>query len=286
MSRELRAPKGFEKIYQGVPCTTPIVLSTRMDGLDPRASLQFGKLNEAFRRNGGVYPINSDGSGVSPFLVAGFAVPMYASVTLLIPAVSSSVNYKYAIYWRIRSFETAADEQNPFHGQNSEPGPTDDGSNKLNPPAGGAAWSGTSTQRFPIVASGDSLAYAQTEPGALDTYAEQNLYQVITVPDQPYVPPPIFPGFSSGQVAYGDISQGLTQNPSVLDGVVRHIPIITRAFGDEMVVTVFRDSVDGAPNWNFNVGGLDDNFPTFYGQGNERTGATGKGILVFTGVAP
>ncbi len=277
---------GFTELYQGRPCTTPIVLSTERTGLDPRASLQFGILNEAFRRNGGVYPIAADGSGVSPFLVAGIPVPMYASVTLLIPGVSSSVSYKYAIYWRVRSFETAADAQNPFHGENSEPGPTDDGSNKLSPPAGGAAWSGTSTVRFPIVASGDSLVYAQTEPGVLDTYAEQNLYQVITVPDQPYVPPPIFPGFGSSQIAYGDISQGLTQNPGVLTGAVRHIPIITRAFGDEMVVTVFRDSVDGSPNWDFSPGGADVNFPTFYGQGQARTGATGKGILVFTGVAP
>lgn len=212
---------------------------------------------------------------------------MYSSVTLLIPGVSSSVTYKYVIYWRVRSFETAAGDRVPFHGDNSEPGPTDDGSNKLSPPAGGAAWSGTSTARFPIVAAGDSLMYAQTEPGVLDTYAEQNLYQVITVPDQPYVPPPIFPGFSAAQIAYGDISQGLTQNPSVLNGVVRHIPVITRAFGDEMVVMVFREPAGELfANWDFGPGGADVEFPTFYGQGQARTGATGKGILVFTGVAP
>lgn len=287
MSTELRAPVGFTKLYQGVSCTTPIVLSSTPDGLDPRASLQLGILREAFRKNGNTFPIPADGSGVSPFLVAGVPVPLFASVLLLIPGVSSFVTYKYAIYWRIRSFETAATDRNPFHGQNSEPGPTDDGRNKLSPPPGGAAWSGSSTIRYPIIAAGDSLMYAQDEPGVLDTYANQNLYQVITLPDQPYVPAPIFNGFTTGQVALGDVSQGLTTNPDGITGAVKHIPMITRSFGDEMVVLVFRDPVDGAPNWDFEAAGADADFPVYYGdKGRVRDGVKSKGILVFTGVAP
>ncbi len=286
MSRELRAPFGFTSLYQGVACTTPIVLSTTKDGLDPRASLQLGILKEGFRRNGGTYPIAADGSGVSPFLVAGLPVPMYSSVTLLIPGISGVVNYKYVLYWRVRTFETAAEVQDPFHGVNSEPGPTDNGSGKIQPPPGGPIWSGTSTKRFPLIAAGDSLMYAQDEPSGLETYAEQNLYQVITVLERPVIPPPIFPGFTSAQTAYGDISQGLTQDPTNTTGAVRHIPMITRAFGDEMIVMAFREAIDGAPNWNFNAGGADEDFPIFYGPGRSRDGVKSKGILVFTGVAP
>ena len=290
MFTELRAPKGFTSLYQGLSADIPIVLSAFPSGLDPRAEEQFSRLKNEFSKNGGTYPINTDGKGISPFLVAGTPVPLFSSVLLVIPAINaggdSTPAYRYALYWRIRSFATAASARNPFHGRNSTLGPTDDGQNRFDPPIGGPAWSGTAIQRFPIISGGDSLMYAQTEPTVTDAYALQNNYQVITVPDQPYVAPPRFRGFTSSQQALGEVSQGLTQNPSFLTGAPKHVPTITRSFGDELVVLVFRESTDAAPNWDFESAGVDADFPIFYGEGRLRDGVKSLGMLVSTGLAP
>lgn len=288
---ELRAPKGFQEIYQGLSADIPIVLSATEDGLDPRASQHLSLLKNEFSKNGGTFPINdAKGNGISPFLVAGIPVPLFSSVLLVIPAINaggdSTPPYRYALYWRIRTFATAANERNPFHGTNTRLGPTDNGQNRFDPPIGGPAWSGSSIQRFPIIASGDSLMYAQTEPTAIDAYALQNNYQVITVPDQPYVAPPRFRGFTSTQQALGEVSQGLTQNPNFLTGAPKHVPMITRSFGDELVVLVFRESTDASPNWDFENAGVDADFPIFYGDGRSRDGVKSLGLLVSTGVAP
>ena len=287
MFEELRGPKGFEALYQGRPCTTPIVLSTSQTGLDPQANQQYEKLKQAYSRNGRVFPIASDGNGISPFLIAGLSVPIFSSVLILIPGVSLSVgNYKYVIAWRVRSFQAESRQQEPFNGRLVTNGPPDNGQGRLSPPPAGAAWTGTSQDRLPIPAGADSMVYAQTEPTAPDTLADQVAYQVITDLKAPYVPPPVFAGFASGQIAYGEMTQGLLANPGITDSLVSHVPIMTRSLGNELCVLVYREAIGELDTWNFEAGGVDVNIPTYYGAGNPRTGSRSAGILVNTGVAP
>lgn len=291
MFSELLAPVGFQSLYQGQPANRPIVLSTSVTGLDEKASAQLSALKNIYSRTK-TFPISSNGNGVSPFLVAGLPVPLFATVNLHIPGVNPGsatdppLRYKYVLIWRTRSFATAAGGGNPFHGRNSSLGQSDDGSLKFSPPIGGPAWSGTSVNRFPIIASGDSMDYVQAEPSATGTSAEDILYETITAIDPPQILAPIFPGFVQGQLAYGDVSQGITQNPSASQSVVRHVTVTRRAYGDELVVLVYRNSDENTLNWNFEAGGADENFPTFYGTGNVRDGTRSAGLLVSTGVAP
>lgn len=292
MFTELRAPNGFESIYQGVSATTPVVLSPRSTGLDQLAEDQLSKLKNAYRTTG-AFPIASDGNGISPYLVAGVPVPMLSTVTLLIPGVTPGVatdpptRYRYALVWRMRTFATAAAGNKPFHGKNSSLGLPDDGSNKFSPMTGGPAWSGTSVDRYPIVAAGDSMDYVQTEPSSTGTLAEEVIFETLTVIDPPSLARPIFPGFYSGQVAYGDVSQGITENPSAASSAVRHVAVTRRAYGDELVVLVYRNAVsEFSLGWDFTPGGADASFLEFYGQGNTRTGQRNAGLFVSTGVAP
>lgn len=292
MFTELRAPDGFVDLYQGVSASTPIVLSARKSGLDPTAEAALAKLKGAYRSNPS-FPIAAEGNGISPFLVAGTPVPLYSTVTLLIPGVQPGaatdppIRYKYILAWRMRTFATASLGRAPFHGRNSALGLSDDGSNKFSPAIGGPAWSGTAVDRYPVVAAGDSMDYVQTEPSSTGTLAEDNMFEIVSVIDPPSVNRPIFPGFSAGQVAYGDVSQGITQNPSASSSAVRHVAVTRRAYADELVVMVYRNT-DGefTLEWDFSPSGVDADFLTFYGSGNARSGERNAGIFVTTGVAP
>lgn len=287
MFDELRGPKGFESLYQGKSCSIPIVLSIRESGLDKQAEVQYERLRNAFLANGSSFPVAADGNGISPFLIAGLRVPQNSSVLILIPGINlpGDNRYKYVLAWRIRSF-ASSEENAPFHGRLSTLGPTDDGSLRFFPPVGGPAWTGKAQDRLPLPGGGDSLVYAQTEPTAPDTLAQQVCFQVISQVKYPFVASPIFPGFTPSQFAYGELSQGLVKDPSPTDSLVSHVPIVTRAMGDELCVLVFRDAIGPSVNWDFLAGGTDELIGAFYGRGSARTGAKNIGVMVATGVQP
>jgi hypothetical protein len=291
MFTEMRCPVGFESLYQGIDADYPIVITPYADGLDPAASAQFSKLKSKFQEQAGAYPIVSDGSGISPFLIGGLPVPLLSTVMIYLPPLYLSTDnprYKFQVVWRIRSLVTSeapGGVAQPFHGRNNEPGPTDTGENNFfSSPPGGPAWSGTSTRRFPIVACEDSITYPAVEPtgGAV---AEENVYWVDRVPaTNPDYKSPLLAGFTAGQAAYGQIAQGLTQNPTFV--APSHVPYPTMAKGDELVMMIWRESTDTAPNWDF--AGVDAAVSQVLGRGVLIDGVyvpINAGVFVSTGVS-
>lgn len=286
---QLRGYDGFEEIYSGRSVAYPIPLSTKSNGLDPDAAEEYQKLLSGYRSNGGSFPIGGvNGNGYSPFLLAGLPVPLYSTVTAWLPPLNITANnpkYQYQFVWRMRNAQTALGKGIPFHGQNNGFGFRDSGENNflVGGPAG-PAWLGTAQDRFQLIASEDSLLYAQTEPtgGAI---ADKNLYWVQTVPASAtqYLPP-LLPGFAAGQVAYGQISQGLV--PDGTYGAPSHIPVTLRAMGDELIVMVNR-TAGAAANWNFAT--VDLAVSQVLGRGiliGSTYEKVNAGVLITTGVAP
>lgn len=291
MTTELRAPLGFENLYQGVTCDTPIILSPSSSGLDPGAEATFSALKNEFNKTKS-YPINSDAeNGIGPFLIAGTPVPMYSSVCLQIPAIlatkgDSFVPYVYRIIWRVRTYATSQrGNGSPFHGRNSSPGPSFNGQGQVfNPAPGGAVWSGKCQTRLPVYGADNSIVYAQTEPTTQDA-AFQNVYtslsRVIKVNQETNDKLPILPAFESGQYARADITQGFS---STVGGHVSHISYLERSLGDELCVLVWREPTGEDDTWDF--GGSDADFPFFYSRNKPGDRGRGYGLIVNTGLAP
>jgi len=286
---ELRGPEGFESLYQGQPCTTPIILSASESGLDPEADAQFGRLKQVYSQNGKQYPIVASGEGISPYLICGLPVPAMATALIWIPALEISVSnpaYQYQFIWRIRSFSTAGTKRRPFHSRNSRPGPEDSGQNNYVPALLTDAWNGASTIRFPILAAEDTLVYAQAEPTG-GASAEANVYWLRNTPhiESDYFPP-IVRALDGTRVAYGQVSQGLIPDPTY--GIPSHLPVTTMCKGDELCVLVSRPSGGaGAATWDF--AGIDSSVSKIYGRGIDVNGAYVKinaGVMVATGVTP
>ncbi len=88
VAKVFRPFSGFETVYEGLPCTTPIAFPGT---LDPSA----GK------------------SGYDPNLLAGIPVPLGAKLTLWIPNIvygpASMVPYTYQILWRLRNLQDFRD---------------------------------------------------------------------------------------------------------------------------------------------------------------------------------
>jgi len=287
---ELRGPVGFESIYQGLPSTTPIILSDRPSGLDPDAEQQLGLLKNVYSQNGRVYPIVATGEGVSPYLIAGLPVPAMATALLWLPPLRSSPavpNYQYQIIWRIRSFQTLRSKRRPFHGKNNKPGPSDSGKNNYLPPLGGPAWTGASQNRLPILAAEDTLTYAQAEP-TVTGVAEQNLYWSNLVPiplGKATATAPVLRSLDGTTVVSGQVGQGILPNPP--SAPPTHTCTTTLCKGDEMCVLVSRPTSIDAPTWDFE--GNDINVSRILGRGLLVSGAyiiIHAGVMVATGVSP
>ena len=290
MSAELKAPVGFETLYQGRSCDIPIILSTSRTGMDPQAEKTFSALKNEFNKTKS-YPIQSDFSnGIGPFLVAGTPVPMFASISLHIPAIlalkgEEYVPYVYRIAWRVRTFATSVSGNgSAFHARNSSLGPDYNGAGQVFNPAPGVPWSGKCSARLPIYAADNSIVYAQTEPTTNDA-AFQNVYasysRPIRVDGLTTNNLPLLPAFESGQYATGEITQGFS---STVGGKIGHVTYLERSLGDEMVVLVYREPTSVDDTWDF--GGSDFLFTNFYSF--DKTAGRGRnyGLLVNTGVAP
>lgn len=288
MFTELRGPEGFEGWYQGEVVDSPIPLTPLADGLEERAAQMRSTLKAAAGQTPS-YPISANGNGIDPFLVAGVPTPLGSTVLLWLPQLninSESLQYNFRLIWRIRNFEQLLATRKPFHGRNNDDGPSDDGSNRFTPAIGGAAWSAAAGVRLPIVCAQETIIYAQTEP-AQGVVAPQNAYSTRYVVDSDLdFEPPIFPGFSSGQLVNAMVSQGLGANPAY--GSPTHSVIPVMAKGDELVVLLSRASTGVLDNtWDFT--GADSLVSYYLGRGYPVGTEYIKmplGVYVATGVSP
>lgn len=294
MFRQLRGPKGFEALYQGKSVIYPIAITPTETGLDPLATEQYQRAQAAYAQNGGAYPFSVNGEGTSPWLVAGVSVPMNATATVWFPVLTlgaNGINYRLQLIWRIRSQSTAQSVTGdliPYHGTADNPGPTDDGSNNFfsGGPAG-PAWSGDSALlRYPILAAQETMLYPQVEP-TTQVLAQANAWGSVTVPQRnDAYQPPLFPGFAAGEIAYGEIVQGLEQDPSFMGPT--HVVQELKCRGDELVILLNRDATDDDPTWDFSSSGVDALVSRYLGQGllgNGRVIPINAGVMIATGVS-
>lgn len=289
MGTELRAPKGFADIYQGQSCDVPVILSPSESGMDPQAEKTFAALKNEYNKTK-TFPIPSDFSnGISPFLIAGTPVPMFASVALHIPCVLADKGetqqpYIYRLIWRVRTFATSvASNGGPFHVRNAKDGPSYNGDGQLQNPLVGPAWSGACTRRLPIYGADNSLVYAQTEPTTNDA-SFQNVYasysRPIKVDASGNSKKPILPAFVAGQYALADVVQGFRET---ISENVDHVTYLERSMGDELCVLVYREPSGPADVWDFTDD--DSAFLRYYSR-DLTSRNRNYGLLVNTGVAP
>ena len=267
----LRGYTDFEDVYQGAPCTNPIVLSTQASGLDPAALIAYQRQVAQFAQGASTA---SAGDGISPFLVAGMPVPLGSLVCFYLPFLATAGEvpngtHRYAIAWRLRSAQHFQDTGDPFHSRNDNFGPDDNGGSDVQP-FGPAKFSGPALARKIVPVCWENVRYVNPAPTfsqVMADLAREDMFAASFAPaGYAIIDSPLYKAYSPTTVGLGNISQGLVPNPGSLGIAPQWQPLFPQAKGDECVLLVYRQPNPGpfGSVWDFN--GEDLSVSGFFGR--------------------
>lgn len=266
ITKILRPYAGFEVDYQGKnPTTNPIALTERGVPLDPLAGTP----------------------GYAPNLLRGLAVPLGARIVLWLPNVFaniegdvahvSSIPYRYAFAWRLRSTFDYRQIRGPYHYPKQGKGVPD-----MTAPPG-------KQDRVIKPAGWQTVTYTEPEPpgannGAIPCLASRaagNMHAEDLVNLCGALVAPGVPGGGAGAAQQGILDPG---NPLFIPFATSPLYNIheIQALGDELMIFVYRDILDARGNthaiWDFVASAPDQQFSEYYGNG---TGAVFPDIGVY-----
>lgn len=251
--RVMRPYDGFEEVYQDTPANEPIYLHPEGKNIDP---------------------IAAEGTpGYDPLLARGLPVPIGARLILEFPNVYFSslggpIGYVYALIWRLRNVFDFRQSRQPFHF------PRSTGAPDTTAPVG-------QQSRVPLPASYNTITFIQPEPVlALD----RTVANVRSEDLRSATTPLALPKLSGGRVQ--PIQQGILDPNVVADakqptGISHEV----QAFGDEVIIAVYRPTGELESNWEFGNGETDFRFSQFYGTGTGQE-LPNVGVYVMPGTAP
>lgn len=272
IARILRPYPTFTTVYEGKPAWTQIMMTEVVNGTGGDAIDAFAAASTA---------------GYDPNLVKGLSVPIGSRVIIWFPKLffvtgDTTSRYRYTLQWRLRNVFDFRQGRTPYHYPKQSQGIPD-------------TTGGSSSPRVVIPAANQTVIYNQ-EPqpaGAAATVAANMRIEDITPGgDYPSGGASDFRGLPfnpSGQV--GVIQQGIMDPASgtfggqgVADAAFYQTHEV-QAVGDELLIGLWRPTVDGAANWTFN--GADTVVRNFFGS-NPDTGSplSDLGIYVMCGSAP
>ena len=251
----LRPYAGFATQYQGASADTPIMFTEYVSGassdaLDPQAGTP----------------------GYSPRLMRGVAVPEGARVQILLPGAINlgGQTYYWQIAWRMRNPGDASRQEGQlnWHFPKQAPGVAD-------------TRIGIAGARYLIPAAFETILYAQSEPGTVNTRASGNLRIEGVSPQWDTLPLPILPDGTRGDYQQGVFDPGGTIGAQSASSP-SYNSYFTNAKGDELLIGLFRDTTV-APSWDFTANTGDDRIlAQMFGVGSP----TDIGVYVSFGSSP
>lgn len=260
--RILRPFLEFETVYSGQSVDTPIALSRvlRNTGGDPRD------------------PLAADQRpGYDPNLIRGLSMPVGARVALYMPKIlaGGAERYRYRFIWRLRNTLDYRLGRIPYHYPKQGEGVPD---STDTPPSA----------RVVIPAAEQTILYAETpEPaGPVATVVTSSRVEDVTFGGTSLAAP-LLPGGVTGVVQQGILDPG-----NVVIGDDALLPTYalyeTQAWGDELLVMLYRTDTLGA-NWDFSSpGGVDEQLSLLLGGGGSQPfpAFPDVGVYVLVGSAP
>lgn len=253
-ARILRPFEGFEAIYQGQSSFVPIMFSLLGKATDPLAGDE----------------------GYSSKLLRGMPVPIGTRLDIWLPNINATdlfgpvlEGYNFEFTWRFRNAHDYRKDVAPYH---------------LAKQTGGApdTTGGGNLPRVIIPAAYHSVVYNEAEPSAVRGNAVNNLRIEDISPRGGGTLLPFLPDGTSGIFQQGLLDPGIFST-------VASIPTFNvydiMAFGDEILVGVYRDFATLGP-WDFTFAtGVDFLFSALFGNGS-GTAYPNLGIYISPGVAP
>lgn len=260
--RVFRPFLGFEKVYQGLPVTTPIAIP---GNLDPDA----GK------------------TGFASNLIAGIPLPLGAKMKAWIPTIFQQVEgeselvvhpYRYRFIWRVRNLGDFRRTRVAYHFPRQTPGSNNQ---FVVPSAAKVALYENQPQNY-ATNSGDSI------PSLFSSILEARQSAVIesfefgsAIADPPRISTGAIAAYQQGIAA----SAGVGNNATVSFNIVE-----MDVDGDELIILVSRnyDPQSETRFWDFTSGtGMDSGFSAFFGTDDgARAVIRDMGIYLMTGSSP
>lgn len=264
ISSILRPFSGFEGIYQGQACTTPLMFTQGGEALDPLAGTP----------------------GYSPKLVRGLSVPYGARVSIWLPAIVGSKPlpsldvwyYHWVISWRLRNVYDFRQRRIPFHYPKQGPGQPD----TLNP---------APTARVVIPAASNPIIYTQTQSSPTGQDITSALATDVAASTAINRTLPLLPDGTLGYFQQGVLNPATWGASGA--GSVLYIPYEVQAQGDELLIGVSRSATADSPvqnpdteiAWGFAAGEVDARFSDMFGVGS-GSAYEDVGVYVLAGSAP
>jgi hypothetical protein len=210
--------------------------------------------------------VDAGKEGFNPNLIRGQAVPFGSKITLWIPTILSTIQgqpipYAYQVIWRLRNLRDFRANRSAYHFPRQEIAED----NEFVIP---------SAKKVILFEGPNALQEDSNTARQSQTSASFEALQMNTNLETP----PLTPSGSNAAIQQGLGADAAPQETSSYNAIQMD------AEGDEMIILVtIRTST--TRDWDFGIGGDDNNFSRFYGSGSGKT-FRDLGIYVFTGSNP